>query len=755
MAEHYAGGHWLTMRRPRPTKHMLPGPGGSVAPMEGLSGPQGSGAWRLRRWAGPAALVVAVFAAVLLSDLPFTFKRVTSGSGLVVAGLAVALTFRNRFLHTIGRRRRAWLSLCISALCATLSNLLLLIFGYRANQLSPSDLALLLALTFGIIGITTFPLARRRGTDLTRMVLDGVVIGGSVLFILSVTLFPQILDTGTVAPAGLLAPISDVVISTVATLLMLRGAPSDRPVLGLTAAAFGCIAVSDFSYAVLISRTGAFTFGTIVDLGWIAGYTLLAIAVGNPGSTASPHGERPVESSPVLGTSLMFGLFMVAAVLSLVNMHRETLSTPSALLWFTVLLGVLARQIVLVVDNERLRRILEQRVIDRSRSLRQVAQQSDLLVNSVDDGIYGVDHQGLVTFVNPAAARVLGYAPHELIGQDAHEMFHADAPDGSPYPIAECYVTEAILHRIVTNAEEDRYLRADGLPVPVEVTASPLIVDDESIGAVVVFRDMTERQEVDRMKSEFVSMVSHELRTPLTAIRGSLGLIAGGALGSVPAAASRMVDIALLSCERLTRLINEILDIERVESGVMSLDLDAHPALSLIEAAVGQVQVIAEEAGVPVVIEQADGVVYADADRVVQTLLNLVGNAIKFSEPGAPVRVSAERRGTFVQFCVADDGRGIPEDKLDSIFARFQQVDSSDAREKGGSGLGLAISRSIVERLGGRIWATNNPEHGASFRFTLPAPVDPEPFERVTTEVDLDAQPLAPNAGHRYQPEVR
>ena len=241
-----------------------------------------------------------------------------------------------------------------------------------------------------------------------------------------------------------------------------------------------------------------------------------------------------------------------------------------------------------------------------------------------------------------------------------------------------------------------------------ELTATPLIEDDRAIGAVVVFRDVTQRREVDRLKSEFVSMVSHELRTPLTAIRGSLGLIAGGAMGELTPSAARMVQIALVSSERLTRLINEILDIERIESGVLPMELGAHSAEGLIDAAVDQVQVIAEDARVRVSVDRAEGEVYADADRVVQTLLNLLGNALKFSPPGAEVTVHAVTRGTFVEFSIRDRGRGIPEDKLDRIFARFEQVDSSDAREKGGSGLGLAISRSIVERLGGRIWAENN-----------------------------------------------
>ena len=171
-------------------------------------------------------------------------------------------------------------------------------------------------------------------------------------------------------------------------------------------------------------------------------------------------------------------------------------------------------------------------MIERSRSLRQVAQQSDLLVNSVGDGIYGVDQAGLITFVNPAAARALGYrAARADRPRTPTPTFHANAPRRHALPGRQCYVTEAIRDQVITNAEEDSYLRADGLPIPVEVTATPLIEDGEAIGAVVVFRDVTQRREVDRMKSEFVSMVSHELRTPLTAIRGSLGLIAGGALG--------------------------------------------------------------------------------------------------------------------------------------------------------------------------------------------------------------------------------
>lgn len=714
--------------------------------MLGLTGPQEAGAWRSRLLL-VLVVLVGVIAAILISDLPWSVRRATSAIGLVGGGVALAASFRSRALRSSGRRRRAWLCFAAAGLLATASNVLLLAgFGSRpsSSAASPSDAALLLGFAIGIVGIFTFPLARRRPTDVTRMLLDGVITAGSVLIILALTVFPGVLDRTGSHALTLLVPVFDVVIATIATLLFLRAAIPDRPALGLAAVGFALYAVSDFAYVVQAQLPGGFTFGGVSDLGWISGYALITLAVRSPGSAAMPAGERPVEPSPVLGTTVIFGLFLVAAMLSLMRLRELTLTLPAALLWLIVLLAVMARQILLLVDNEKLRRTLERRVQERSRSLRQVTQRSDLVVDSVGDGIYGVDREGVVTFVNPAASLALKYGAEALVGRPAHATFHAPRADGVPFPDAGCYIAEAIADQVTTNAEEDAYVRADGLHFPVEVTATPLITDGESVGAVVVFRDVTQRREVDRLKSEFVSMVSHELRTPLTAIRGSLGLIGGGALGPLSSGARRMIDIALLSSERLARLIDDILDIERIESGVMPMKPAVQPVRALVEAAVVQLQVLAEEAGVQVVVLSASGQVLADADRVIQTLVNLLGNAVKFSERGSRVTLDSTRLGTTIEVCISDRGRGIPEDKLDQIFGRFVQIDSSDAREKGGSGLGLAISRSIVERLGGRIWATNNAGGGATFHFTLPAApapaLAPAPSAGTAQPADADGE---------------
>jgi PAS domain S-box-containing protein len=674
------------------------------------------------------ALVVVAFALLLTGDLPFEVTHVISGIGLIGAGLTAALSCRFRAVNSEGRRRRAWNLWCLACLSAAVSNLSLWINGAVRDPhgIVLGDVALLVNGALAAAGLISFPRSRRRGTDLVRMLLDGVVIGGSILAVVAVQVWPTVTAIPPVnAVLNLAAPVVDVVVATLATLLFMRGASSDRPTLAAAAIGFSLYAVSDFLYALNLVNDGHFELGTSVDLGWIAGYAFIAWAVRNPRTVPGPRTEAHAESSPVLGTATVFAVFMISGVISLVNVAELQRTVVAAEIWTVVLLAVLGRQFFLVLDNEQLRRTLEQRVVERTRSLRQVTRQSDLLVNSVGDGIYGVDRYGLITFVNPAAAAALGYESLELIGHDAHATFHAPSAPGVPYPSSSCYITEAIRDGVMTNAEEDSYLRADGLVIPVEVTATPLTDDGVTLGAVVVFRDVTQRREIDRLKSEFVSMVSHELRTPLTAIRGSLGLLAGGAVGELTPSAARMVDIALVSSERLTRLINEILDLERMEAGGLPMEVGNHAARTLVDTALAQASVLAQQAGVRLRVIHTEGEVRADADRVVQTLLNLMGNAIKFSDPGQEVTVQTARRGSFVEFEVSDTGRGIPEDKLDAVFARFQQIDSSDAREKGGSGLGLAISRSIVERLGGRIWAANNPDGGAVFRFTLPAATGP------------------------------
>jgi signal transduction histidine kinase/DNA-binding response OmpR family regulator len=233
--------------------------------------------------------------------------------------------------------------------------------------------------------------------------------------------------------------------------------------------------------------------------------------------------------------------------------------------------------------------------------------------------------------------------------------------------------------------------------------------------------DLGQQREMQRLKNEFTSVVSHELRTPLTSIRGSLGLMAGGALGAIPPQAQRMLDIAVTNTDRLIRLINDILDLERIESGEVAMCVGPVDAQALIGDAMRALEGMAAEAGVRL---QADGsaiTVSGDRDRLIQALTNLLGNAIKFSPSGTTVVAAVERTGEHATFRVEDEGRGIPADRLDAIFQAFEQVDASDSREHGGTGLGLAISSTIVDRHGGRIWVESEVGRGSTFSFTVPA----------------------------------
>lgn len=260
---------------------------------------------------------------------------------------------------------------------------------------------------------------------------------------------------------------------------------------------------------------------------------------------------------------------------------------------------------------------------------------------------------------------------------------------------------------------------------PREWTARELAVLSDLAASVVteieLRLDLSARKQLERLKDELVSVVAHELRTPLTSIRGSLGLLASGSLDPASPQARRMVQIAAQNSDRLVRLINDMLDLERFESGSMELDVGDAGAAALVEQAVDSVRHAASAAGVRLEPGVAPELTLrADPDRVVQVLVNLLANAVKFSPRDGVVQVLAERRGEEAIFQVRDHGRGIPPEMLDVVFDRFRQVDSSDAREKGGTGLGLPICRNIVQQHGGRIWAASAVGSGSTFFFTLP-----------------------------------
>jgi len=358
-------------------------------------------------------------------------------------------------------------------------------------------------------------------------------------------------------------------------------------------------------------------------------------------------------------------------------------------------------------------------VTDRRRAeaaLRKSEEQFRQFVEAASDIIYRADMEGRFTYANPVAARILGYPEAEILGTRYADLIRDDWRER-----VEEFYRRQVQERVRNTYYEFPALTRDGREVWIGQNVQLVTEGDRLAGWQAVARDITGRREIDRMKDEFISMVSHELRTPLASMRGSLGLVAGGLTGTLDARGKRLVEIALQNTDRLARLVDDILDTERIAAGKLPISPLHTDAAELMERAAEPLREMAERAGVSLRVDPLPAALLADPDRVIQTLTNLLANAIKFSPEGGVVRLDARGRGPRVLFRVADQGPGIPHDRREVIFEPFRQLDSSDSRRKGGTGLGLAICRSIVREHGGEIWVEDAPGGGSVFCFTLPA----------------------------------
>ncbi len=339
------------------------------------------------------------------------------------------------------------------------------------------------------------------------------------------------------------------------------------------------------------------------------------------------------------------------------------------------------------------------------------------LLDNVSLIVVGVTCAGEVEYINPFLLALTGYTIEEVIGKDWFSQF---IPQIDQLEIREEFSSLLIndfpkyhQNAIVTKAGEERMISWNNTILRSQ--------DNEIIGTLSIGEDITEKLKVDRIKSEFISIVSHELRTPLASIRGALGLLSSGVLANRPETAQNMLNIASSDTERLVRLVNDILDLERLESSKVKLDRNwCDVEVDLCQQAIETMQAIAIESQIEILCNIQSQQVFADQDRLVQTLVNLLSNAIKFSPPQSQVHLEAEQIANEIVFRVCDRGRGIPAAQLESIFERFHQVDASDSRQMGGTGLGLAICRSIVQQHGGKIWVESVLSEGSTFSFTIP-----------------------------------
>jgi PAS domain S-box-containing protein len=351
---------------------------------------------------------------------------------------------------------------------------------------------------------------------------------------------------------------------------------------------------------------------------------------------------------------------------------------------------------------------------EQEEALRSSEARTRALVDRMLEGLIVTDPDGVIQDLNPAGQRIFGYAREEIVGQSVRTLMppeHAATPDA----LSRAY--ESSVGRVT----EWPARRKSGEIFPMELQLWEFDTAEGRLLAGYV-RDLSERHEIDRLKKEFVGTVSHELRTPLTSLRGSLGLLTSGVVGSLPPDTLKMVEIAERNTVRLIDLINGILDLERLGTGAVQLILAPTPLAEAIEKAHEAVAALAREAEVTIDRPRTDHVVNADEQRLVQVLVNLLGNAIKFSSAGSGVELEVDVTDGRARVRVLDRGRGVPGEMQQAIFEPFRQVEGTDARREGGSGLGLAISRAIVEQHGGRIGVEPREGGGSVFWFTLPLP---------------------------------
>ena len=318
--------------------------------------------------------------------------------------------------------------------------------------------------------------------------------------------------------------------------------------------------------------------------------------------------------------------------------------------------------------------------------------------------------EGRFLDINHCFSKLTGYSQTEVIGRTIAELNPSLTPE--IYDSAVQYLLEnGSLH----NKEYEIHTKEGQTRV---VLISTELIELAGVQCTLsIINDITERK---RMEDEFISLVSHELRTPMNSIIGALDLLGTQKLGILTDLGQQTINIATNNMERLIRLVNDILDLERIKSGRIAMSYIECQADKLLIEATQAMQAMADSAQVTLSVEPASVQIHADPDRILQTLTNLLSNAIKFSEPGETVSLRSSVNCEYLQIEVQDRGRGIPQDKLQLIFERFQQVDASDSRAKGGTGLGLPICRTIVEQHNGRIWVESSLSEGSTFYVQLP-----------------------------------
>ncbi len=486
------------------------------------------------------------------------------------------------------------------------------------------------------------------------------------------------------------------------------------------------------------------------------------VALGKPFSKAVRKGGRSMEGAslsldvvetyaPIMQDSRFIGAFELYLDITDNKQRQERLLWRSSAILFGVALCILVI-VTMVLRRAALSMDAHARANDE---LLRSSHQREQLLTALGEGVYGVDLQGRTTFINPAASRILGWQPEQLLGHNQHELMHHSRNDGSSYPREECPVAKTCKDGQFRNIQQETFWGPDGRAIPVAYTVAPINEDGVLQGAVVAFRDISERlksesalreamqqaKAASKAKSEFLASMSHEIRTPMNGVLGMAELLLDSPLDD---SQKEHVEVISRSGQALLTIINDILDFSKIEAGKLTLEqIPFNLERSVYEVA----QLFGaktDEKGIELIVEYTPGCprhFRGDPGRIRQILLNLIGNAVKFTEKGhVLIRIEGQTKGTGEEtnlwITVKDTGIGISREAQAKLFQSFTQADSSTTRRFGGTGLGLTISHRLMQLMGGSIGVHSSPGEGAEFKleFSLPESEASSPFPKADLE---------------------
>lgn len=396
-------------------------------------------------------------------------------------------------------------------------------------------------------------------------------------------------------------------------------------------------------------------------------------------------------------TKLYNGIILVIEV-PIKELYAETIKL-SPLTLLLLVLSVFIVSLITIAAGRKIKKI--------NADLVHKEKYTRTILDNIKDGIITINDDLIIESCNPATRFIFEYSPSEIIGKKLDLLLE--------------YKCDSDETKICSLGDVNQGIRKNGEKFPVEVDAKEINFENKNL-ILLVIRDITERKKIDKMKNEFIAIISHELRTPLTSIKGALGLVLSGLLAKHPEKLNELITVADKNCTRLTHLINDILDISKIESGKIGLNMCVYEISSIIKEAMELNTVFAEQFSIKLNFIESNSKfnVKVDKNRLLQVLANLISNAVKFSKPNSAVSISISCQNNMVRVSIIDEGSGMCGEFRTRIFKKFTQENSSDSRQKVGTGLGLNISKSLIEKMDGNLDFTTELGVGSTFYFDLP-----------------------------------